>query len=680
MALPRFVVLKSDYNNKYLRYIEADVEVYGFLQFTEEKVMSPYAKFEVVMAKRGKGLVNIRCCYNKKYWVRWSENHYWIVAGADEPEEDKSKWSCTLFEPIYVDAKTIRFRHVQLGHYACLWRMGEGNIYDLCLFAGSNAHDRDHCDVCTIIDWESLSFKNMYIVRNFLKILSGRSCRSRPWSRRPSPPTALRDETSKVALPRFVVLKSIYNGKYLHYVKEDVQMHGFLQFSGDEVVSPYAKYEVEMAKSGRGLVNIRCCYNNKYWVRRPQNPYWIVAEADEPEEDISKWSCTLFDPICVDATTIRFRHVQLGHYTCLWRTGDMYDSCLFAGSNVPDRDQCDVCTIIDWESLLILPKHVAFKGDNGYYLSSRMIEGYPYLQFASNDIGDPTVGNEVFTTCDGSVRIKSNYFGKFWRRSPNWIWADSDETSSNNSDTLFWPIKVDNRVIALRNLENNKFCKRLSTEGKTDCLNAAISTISREARLEVEELVLSRTIYNVNYRLMDARIYNQSVLTMANGNAINRTQEPSTVEVKLQYTERRSKTWNASVSLKLGIKASIQTGVPLIADGKIEIQAEFKGEYQWGQTDESSTVVETAYTVTVPPMTMVKVSLLATKGSCDVPFSYSQRDTLINGQQIASTIDDGVYTGINCYNFQYETGQVGTQPRLTRHTYRAGSDGGGPDP
>ncbi|KAA8544868.1 hypothetical protein F0562_019737 [Nyssa sinensis] len=267
-------------------------------------------------------------------------------------------------------------------------------------------------------------------------------------------------------------------------------------------------------------------------------------------------------------------------------------------------------------------------------------DSYPIVtpEFASNDIGDPTVGNEVFTTRDGSLRIKSNHFGKFWRCSPNWIWADSDDTSSNNSDTLFWLIKVDNRVVALRNLGNNNFCKRLSTEGKTDCLNATISTISREARLEVEELVLSRTIYNVNYHLMDASIYSQSVLTMANGTATNRTQEPSTYE--------------------LGIKTSIQTGVPLIAEGKIEIEAEFTGEYQWGQTNESSTGVETVYTVTVPPMTMVKVSLLATKGSCDVPFSYSQRDTLISGQKITSTMDNGVYTGINCFNFKYETQQV----------------------
>ncbi|CAL9005951.1 unnamed protein product [Prunus brigantina] len=49
-------------------------------------------------------------------------------------------------------------------------------------------------------------------------------------------------------LSRYMVLKSRYNAKYLSYVKEDVQIHGFLKFSGEEVVSPYAMFHVEMAK------------------------------------------------------------------------------------------------------------------------------------------------------------------------------------------------------------------------------------------------------------------------------------------------------------------------------------------------------------------------------------------------------------------------------------------------
>ncbi|KAL6339303.1 hypothetical protein AAG906_028023 [Vitis piasezkii] len=416
-----------------------------------------------------------------------------------------------------------------------------------------------------------------------------------------------------MALPRYVVLKSKYNNKYLRYIHEDVQIHGFLQFSGEEVVTPTQR-----------LVHIRCCYNNKYWVRWSKNHWWIVARADEPDEDQSSWSCTLFEPVYVDgdAQTLQFRHVQLGHYACLWRLPPPYGSCLFAGSTSPDNDLCDVCTIIDWESLLLLPKHIAFKGDNGYFLN-------------------PTVGNEVFTTHDGSVQIKSDYFGRFWRRSPNWIWADSDDSTTNNPDTLFWPVRVDKNVVALRNSGNNNFCKRLTTEGKISCLNAGVSTISREARLEVAELVLSRNIYNVNFRLMDARIYDQRVIVMTTGEAINMTQELHTQQVKLSYTETKSRTWKGSVSLKLGVKMTMESG--------------FSGTYEWGETESVTTAMETVYNVTVPAMTKVTVSMIATQGSCDVPFSYTQRDTLTDGKNVVYNMDDGVYVGVNCFNVKYHT-------------------------
>ena len=65
-----------------------------------------------------------------------------------------------------------------------------------------------------------------------------------------------------------------------------------------------------------------------------------------------------------------------------------------------------------WLGIAIdIAKTIAFKGDNGYYLRTRAIEGHPYLEFASSDIGDPTVGNEAFTTHDGSVLIKSDSGG-----------------------------------------------------------------------------------------------------------------------------------------------------------------------------------------------------------------------------------------------------------------------------
>ncbi|XP_021912441.1 uncharacterized protein LOC110826149 [Carica papaya] len=219
-----------------------------------------------------------------------------------------------------------------------------------------------------------------------------------------------------------------------------------------------------------------------------------------------------------------------------------FNNCLFASTKEPLKDGRDICTIVDWESLLIFPKHVAFKGDNGLYLSARWIEGHEYLQYASNDLGDPTVGQEIFTTKEGSIRVKSDYFGKFWRRSPNWIWADTTNPNNNNPDTLFWPVKIASNVAALRNLGNNNYCARLTTEGKISCLNASVSTIPKEAKMEVSELIISRQIYNVNFRLLDARIYDEKVITMATGVAANRTHQENEATITLKYSNTTSNT------------------------------------------------------------------------------------------------------------------------------------------
>ena len=56
-------------------------------------------------------------------------------------------------------------------------------------------------------------------------------------------------------------------------------------------------YYLEPSKEHEGFMHVRCCYN-KYWV--PQqgvldggSARWVIGTADEPEEDLSKPSCTL---------------------------------------------------------------------------------------------------------------------------------------------------------------------------------------------------------------------------------------------------------------------------------------------------------------------------------------------------------------------------------------------------
>lgn len=52
----------------------------------------------------------------------------------------------------------------------------------------------------------------------------------------------------------------------------------------------------------------------------------------------------------------------------------------------------------------------------------------------------------------------------------------------------------------------------------------------------------------------------------------------------------------------------------------------------------------------------ITARLSATQGKCDVPFSYSQRDSLRdNTVVIRDNIDDGGFSSSNSYNFHAET-------------------------
>ncbi|XVF06322.1 hypothetical protein REPUB_Repub06bG0037400 [Reevesia pubescens] len=269
----------------------------------------------------------------------------------------------------------------------------------------------------------------------------------------------------KLALPRFIVLKSNDKTDYMGYIHENGSSHGYVRFMETQPVSPYVKFEME------------------------------TSDIDGLETDQFKESCTLFKPISVDLAnnTVRIIHVQSGCYLCLWRFNNpAFTRCVLANYKSYDSNSCDIFKFIDWDSLLILPRYVTFRGDNDNYLCLHQVDNLPYLQFGTKDPGDANVTCEIFYTDDGNIRINTLSNNKFWRLTPNWIRADSSDTSSNNKDTLFRPVKFDDETIALLNLGNNRFCKRLTIEGKTDCLNAATTSVTEFARLKVEEDIMTR--------------------------------------------------------------------------------------------------------------------------------------------------------------------------------------------
>ncbi|KAH6795836.1 hypothetical protein C2S51_036822 [Perilla frutescens var. frutescens] len=469
-------------------------------------------------------------------------------------------------------------------------------------------------------------------------------------------------------LPRFIVIKSYYDTDkgYVYYKVDEGEGvgTGSAVLGEDETVfSTLVKIEVEPASSGDDskFVNLRFCHSNKYWAKKV-NDKWIVAQSKQPEEDTSKSSSTLFElhwnADSDKAGVFYFTHVQSGGRV---RIDDSTKAVYVDSKSVPGDGYL---TYVDWDTLVNMPQHVAFKGDNGKFLRAYWFHDLPYLQFSSSDPNDEVSGHEVQLMPDGHVMIKCVHYSKFWRYGYDWIWADGS-SSSNINTILYWPVKIDDTTIALRSAANNHFCKRLTADNKTNCLNASASTITNEARLQVQELVVERKIYNVRYRMEDARIFGEKPFVAGSTTAINRADEEDSIAVSVEYKDSSSYSFTRSLSIMAGVKTTIEADILGIVDGEIEFSFEITGAFEWNNTTTTEKTVTATGTVPVPARSKAIVNYVGTMGTCNVPYSYTQQDkSSTDGRVVENQLIDGIYTGVNCYNFSFEVLEY--QP-LTAH-------------
>jgi hypothetical protein len=320
----------------------------------------------------------------------------------------------------------------------------------------------------------------------------------------------------------------------------------------------------------------------------------------------------------------------------------------------------DAFTMIDVSNKKQLPSYLVFKGDNGQFLQGVVAYDRNWLQYQNKESADLRVLHSTFTrNYDGVVRIRSVYFGKYWvldHKKPggHWVWAESTDSTYNDRHTLFTVVTGDG-FIALRNLGNNKFCRRLNAPGLTNDLSASAESIITEARVHCLEPVISREIYNVDFRLNEARMYTTDIDGLDTQIVVNRTSTTNKTTLIFEWNNKTETTWSSTVSAKLEVKTSLQCGIPLVAEGKIEITTEFSGSYTWGKTETKEKLTKKAIEVEVPPMKKVTVNAIGSNGVCNIPFSYTQRDVLINGKEVIQGFTDGMYVGVKTSKITFET-------------------------
>lgn len=450
-------------------------------------------------------------------------------------------------------------------------------------------------------------------------------------------------------LPRFIALR--HQNSHLQYLPSSKTVRNSSQMVLSEGV--FTRFEV-VSTSWNNRIHLRSTYNNKFLVRQTVSQPQLVPAADEPEIVTTRDTCTLF------RFTFTNNRIQLWMFTPGGesRVG-LSNQVLACAPLAPSLISFDV---INLSTLVLFPKHVSFKGDNGSYVRT-YVSGTrgTRLAYDVDDRKNPSVHFESYALPNGDVRFRSIQANRYWRRmNAEWIMVDSTDTSNNDPATIFRPVRrsLTEKVIGLLNVGNNKYCMRWDRRGQPqlrETMTASATTLEPLTVLTVDEAILDRKISNVVYNMNDIRIYNQTVQRTVPQQVVNNTD--STVEHHLifRYREIKSERFASSHSWKISYVSQINvTIIPVLLEGQVTLEAHYEGNVSWETEHRVEDEVESGVRVPVPPRTISNVIGLVSRGTIDVPYSYRQEDILLNGQPRITNMTDGLFTGVNTWLFNYE--------------------------
>lgn len=160
--------------------------------------------------------------------------------------------------------------------------------------------------------------------------------------------------------------------------------------------------------------------------------------------------------------------------------------------------------------------------------------------------------------------------------------------------------------------------------------------------LTISENVISQQIYNVQYNTDVSDILQFPPEVMHQVTISNYECHPVVQTKTLSKTYEVQQRWDFSFSIKFGTSTSIKTGLPFVAEGKIDLSTEVQFQFTTGTTVIESKTYSGSMSVTVPPNHSCEVSSILHNNKVAIPFTAFLRRTYGNGK-IHTTSITGTY-------------------------------------
>ncbi|CAM6009928.1 unnamed protein product [Sphagnum balticum] len=440
---------------------------------------------------------------------------------------------------------------------------------------------------------------------------------------------------------RYIAIYSRSNSKYLTLLKD-----GQLTFTASQKVRLATHEVVYRTGLPKGVVLLRCA-NGRFW-RLNESDSSIRADWDSIP-GVADTACH-FTTVMVREGVIAFRCVRNGKYAT---TGIHPGSYSAIASSLDAHCEVEVSEASD--TALTLPRHLMFKSDNDKFMAPYWERDHCWQKFHKSS-SDLSCVYEVAPLLDASLSLRSIHADRFLRLSPGWIWADSTSPISD-VNCHYEPLKLSKSMLALKSASNNQYLKRYTNYWE-DCLCAVETTIDDPTtHLIMSEAVSHRTVSNIRYLLDIAETSDIQLLLVGEGALQNNTPNPVDLQVAvaLKQSVTQHQGWSNSVTQSLGVATKFEVGVPEVTSvsGEITVGSSSSQTSEFGTSIERPVEFQTTYIVPkVPSGVTARVKVRCQKAKCRVPFTYTVKDTRIDGVDLPASEDriDGIYEGANAFD------------------------------
>ena len=129
----------------------------------------------------------------------------------------------------------------------------------------------------------------------------------------------------------------------------------------------------------------------------------------------------------------------------------------------------------------------------------------------------------------------------------------------------------------------------------------------------------------------------------------NPTSATQTVSATVAITSEASSTWSFGFTETIGVTVSGSVGIPLLAEGKVEVSSTTAFSYTTGSTYTQSSTVSPTLTVTAPPCTSMEGEMVVQPVTATVNFTASIMTVYSDGTTSTSTSQQGSWAGVAAF-------------------------------